>query len=249
MITNKIVFALSCLLLSSCSHSIKFANNHFAVPVTSENTGSGHISAAATGVTEVKVLNDMTSNPPRRERVIINEGVDGKVPLLLNSLGVNGSLGIIPSLEVLYNAGTWGLRWQFLNHGVTPDQWVAAFQVGYGTNEQSSSVSGSTGTDSAKSEVKSRQAALSVGYRFAELVPYMSYVLNAHEVKTQVQDAGGLSFGPYEDKGDHQSISWGVTSYKKGVDYGFEATLTKIDWQRSVEMGQFSVGGKIGYAW
>ena len=248
MKTNKILFAIGGLILCSCSHNLKFANNHFAVPVTAENTWSGHISAAATCVTNVIVINDFTSNPPRRDKVQINENIDASDLTFINNLGLNGSLGVIPSLEVFYSVGTWGLRWQFLNHGVTPDQWVATAQLGYGTNEQSTNVSGNAGYDSAKSEITTKQAALSVGYRLAEIVPYFSYVYNVHDVKTNVLDAG-TTFGPYDDKGVHQSLSLGLTSYKRGIDFGAEASLTKVNWDRSDESGQFSVGGKIGYAW
>lgn len=245
---NKLLFAMGSLFLCSCSHSLKFVNNHFAVPITAENTWGGHVSATAAGVTSVTVVNDITSEPPRRDEVLINTDISADNAVVFWTLGLNGSLGLFPSVEVFYNMGTWGLRWQFLNHGLTPDQWVAATQVGYSSNEQSTTVSGNSGSDSAKSEIKSKQAAISVGYRFAEVVPYMSYVYNAHDVTTNVRNAGG-AFGPYEDKGVHQSLSWGVTSYKRGLDFGAEATLTKIDWDRSSESGKFTIGGKMGYAW
>lgn len=248
MTKNNFLFCISFLGLCSCSHNLKFANNHFVVPVTAENSWNGHISAAATGVTNVTVINDITTNPPVRNKVLINEEVNASDALFLNNFGVNGSLSLLPSLEAYVSMGTWGLRWQFLNHGMTRDQWVAAVQVGYGSKEQSTNISGNSGYDTAKSEIKTKEAGISVGYRMLDIVPYGSYVYNAHDVKTTVEDAGA-SFGPYDDHGVHQSISLGLTSYRRGIDYGAEVSMTQIEWDRSDVSGQLSLGGKIGYAW
>ena len=155
----------------------------------------------------------------------------------------------MPSLEAYYSVGTWGLRWQFLNHGSTPDQWVAAVQAGHGRRDESNAVSSNGATDSATSDIVTKEAALSVGYRLEKSVPYVSYVYNVHDVTTNVKDTGGAKFGPYDDHGVHQSLSLGITTYQKGADFGLEASITQIEWDRSNVMGQFSVGGKIGLSW
>jgi hypothetical protein len=244
MMTNKIFFALTAVCLCSCSHNLKFANNHFAVPVTSENQWGGHMSAAGTGIINVTVIDNISTNPPSRAKVSIDEHIDASDAFFLNNIGLSAALSPLKSLDIFYDASVFGLRWQFLNHDPGVDQWVASVQAGYGSRSQGTE----SNVDKADSDIKTKQVGASVGYRLENVVPYLAYVHEVHDVSTKVTNGSG-AFGPYDDHGVHSSLALGVTSVHRGLQFTVELSGTSIKWDRAEEAGHGSFGGTIGYAW
>lgn len=239
------------LLLCSCSHNLKFSTNHFAVPVTAETQWGGHASIGASGTTTVAVIGDITSNPPERDKVYINQPTS----YILNDdiytvrVGLDAALSVFPSVEIYADNGIYGVRWQFLNHGPTPDQWVAAVQAGLGKNDQGRSVTWNTSTAEAKSEIESKQFAISVGYKLpVGSVPYVSYIYQVNDVKTKVTN-GNTTYPDYHDRGVHQSAAIGMASYHRGLSFAVEYAMLDLDWERADRATQTSLGGNIGWAW
>ena len=249
MMTNKFLLAIAFVSLTACGHNLRFAANHFAVPVTAESQWGGHVAVGATGVTNITVIQDITTNPPNRDKVLINESWDTGT-IYSHKIDVNASLSIYDALEVYSDSNVYGLRWQFLNHNQTPEQWVAAVQAGYGQRSQGTDISSSNGDYSnAESKIKSTQVGLSVGYKLpVGSVAYGSYVYENHEAETKVDSNDG-NFGPYNDRGVHQSLGFGLASYHRGLNFAVEYSFNNIAWDRAASTGQNSLGGNIGYAW
>lgn len=245
----KALFGFTLLvLLSGCSHTINFRASHFAIPVTGEDQWSGHVALVGASVTKVTVINDITSNPPNRSSLLINESVDAGDLMFFNNLGLDASLTVFKSIDLYMDNGLFGLRYQFLNHGAAAQNWVASLQGAYGKKEVSTSEGSSGSTDAeAKSKVTTSQAGISLGYKLEKIVPYISYIYESHDVSTDVTNTHG-NFN-YKDKGIHQYYSIGIASHGKGLDYGIEYTRVNIDWNRSNTQGQDAMAVKLGIAW
>lgn len=243
------LLVISLGLLCSCSHNLKFPANHFAVPVTAETQWGGHVAVGASGTTTITVVDDITSNPPNRNKVYINERTDLEDSLYVTRIMLDGALSVLPSLELYADGGVYGLRWQFLNHDPDEHQWVAAVQAGAGGTRQSRSVTSSFGSGEASSDIQSKQAALSVGYTLPSgSVPYVSYLYQVNDVTTKVTNSFG-SFPDYHDRGVHQSLALGITSYGRGLHFTIEYAFLDLAWDRAARTGQSSLGGNIGFAW
>nr|WP_295905387.1 hypothetical protein [uncultured Bdellovibrio sp.] len=246
----KALFGFALLVLvSGCSHTINFRASHFAVPVTGENQWSGHIAGVGSAVTKITVVNDITSNPPTRSSLKVNEDVDVGDLMMINNIGVDASLTVFKATDITLDNSLFGLRYQFLNHGAGPQNWVASIQGAYGERTTSKSQDSGSSESKAESKVKTAQAGLSLGYKLEKIVPYISYIYESNEVKTDVTNPHG-SFGPYNDKGIHQYYSIGLTSYGKGIVYGIEYSRLSIDWDRANNIeGQDAMAVKLGFAW
>lgn len=247
------IFILRSLLMvvgvCGCAHSIDFRSNHFASPVVSDKQWGGHAAAVGGGVTRVTLSNDTTTNPPTRDKVSINEDVNVTDFLLLNLVSFDASLNVLNGVDLFVDGVYSGVRYQFLNAGAGNDLWVGALHGGYAnytkTTTQSSSASSEVKT---MAEVTSSQAGLSLGYKFANVVPYFSYILEEHSVSSKVQNSYG-SFGPYIDGGKHYYYSLGFSSFEPGLKYAVEISLIDIYWQRSEHRQQTSSAFKLGYQW
>ncbi|WP_374074759.1 hypothetical protein [Bdellovibrio bacteriovorus] len=247
----KALFGFALLvLLSGCSHTINFRASHFAVPVTGENQWSGHVAAVGTAVTKITVVNNIETNPPTRDNLKVNDDVDIGDLMMIHSVGIDASLTILKSLDITLDNSLFGLRYQFLNHGAGPQNWVASIQGAYGQRDSSTSEGTSGGTTAeAKSKVTTSQAGISLGYKLEKIVPYISYIYESHEVKTDVTNTHG-AFGPYNDKGIHQYYGIGLASHGKGLVYGIEYNRINIDWDRAINHEpQDALGIKFGFAW
>lgn len=249
MMTNKFILSIVFLVLCSCSHNLKFSANHFAVPVTAEHQWGGHAAVSVSGTTTVTVIDDISADPPNRNKVLINERSDLTGEVFVARVGLNGALSLVPSLEAYVDSSIYGLRWQFLNHGPTPDQWVGAVQAGIGSTTQGSNLTDSSNTYSAESKINSKQFALSVGYKLpVGSLPYLSYVYEVHDAKTIVK-RNSTPYPEYEDHGVHQSLAIGMASYTRGLSFAVEYAFLDIAWDRAARTGQGSLGGNIGFAW
>lgn len=237
-------------MLSACSHTINLRSNHFASPVVADNQWSGHMAGAATGVTTITVVNNYTTNPPDRTSVEVNKDLDAASLLLLTNIGFDASISLVKSLELYLDSSLYGLRWQFLNHGATTDSVVASIQGAYGTKSKTSSESDANNvvTAEAKSDVTTTQYGGSIGYRFAKIAPYVSYIHETHSVKTTVTN-NGTTFGPYDDKGVHDYYSIGMTTVGPGLSLALEYSMININWDRASKAYQNAVGAKLGFAW
>lgn len=235
---------------SACTHTIKFRTSHFALPITAEHQWGGQVAASSSSVTAVTLVNDFTSNPPTRTKVRVNEDADAEDVFFLgifSSVGLHGNLAVLNSLDVFIENSILGLRWQFLNHGSTSETWVAALQGGVGNRSESESIEGGGNISSVSSKIRTTQAGISIGYQYAQVVPYISYIQEKHEVTTDIDNQGG-TFN-YEDNGTHQHISLGITKKPKDLTYAFELTHTLINWDRGTPTTQNGLAAKLGFAW
>lgn len=245
----KTLFALSLLFfLSACSHTLKFRASHFAVPVTGENQWDGYAALVGAAVTKVTVIENIETNPPTRNSVKINEDVDAADLVFANNIGVDAGLTVWKGIDLFLDNSLVGFRYQFLNHGAGPHNWVASLQGAYGQKDNTSSITSGGSTSEAKSKIITSQAGISLGYKLEHVVPYLSYIYESHDASTDVTNNSG-SFGPYKDNGIHQYYSVGITSHERGFLYGVEYSRIQIKWDRSEEKPQDSMGLRFGFAW
>lgn len=245
-----VFFAL--FALSACSHTIKFRASHFAIPITSEKQWGGQVAISGSSVTKVSLVNDYTTNPPTRTDVGINRDSDLDVDETFfagafSAVGLDANLSILNSLDLYSESSLIGLRWQFLNHGSTSETVVAAIQAGVASREESESITSGGNTSTAKSKIRTNQLGISVGYQYANVVPYISYVREKHEVTTDITNTGG-NF-EYKDEGTHQYLAVGLTKRLKALTYAIEYTRVLAKWERSEEKSQGALAARIGIAW
>lgn len=247
----KALFVLFSLFLSACSHSISLRASHFAVPVVGENQWSGHAAIVAASETRVTVIDDITSNPPVRNKVRINEDFDAGDMFAANNIGFDASLSVYKGIEIYMDNFLWGARYQFLNNGPQTGVWVGSLQGAFGTKSESTddfSVNQSTPQSEAKSSITTSQAGISLGYKFQHVVPYFSYIYEAHKIETDVKNNHG-SFGPYTDEGIHSYYSLGLSTHRRGLRIAAEYSYIDIKWKDSNQTGQGAYGMKVGFAW
>lgn len=246
------LFALSLLSLSACSHSISMRASHFNMPVVSNEQWQGHAAVVFTSDTRVTLVNDINANPPLRDKVQINSDVDAGDLFGANNIGFDASLSIFKGIEVYLENFLWGARFQFLNHGTQNRVWVGSIMGAYGTKNETTTddfyIGNNTTDAKAKSEVTTSQAGISVGYKYEHIVPYFSYIYEAHKVKTNITSTNG-TFGPYDDEGNHNYYSVGLSTHQKGLRAAIEYSHINIKWDRSNQESQDAFGLKIGFAW
>lgn len=245
---KKHLFLVLPLLLTACTHTINFRASHFATPVVADKQWGGHIAAVGSGVTKVTVVNDVTTNPPARTSVDVNKDASVADMLGVTFFSLDASLHIWNGTEIYLDGPLLGFRYQFLNHGAGENVWVGALQGAYAQRTVSTSSTNSNIESKADSKVTTSQAGISLGYKVSQIVPYFSFIYEAHEVTTNVTNGNG-SFGPYPDKGNHQYYSLGLSSYERGFTYAVEYNMITISWDRSENAYQNAVGAKLGYAW
>ena len=206
-----ILTPIAILSLSGCAQTVDLRASHFAVPVVPERSFSGSVQMAAVSKTRVRLVENYQSNPPVDGATKINEDASFKDILFpITNLSFDLKLALAAGAEIYTQGAMFGLRWQVLNHGAGTDKWVAAIHGATGAFRSTISV-GSPPTSEASSQVKSAQGGVSVGYRFHDVTPYVSYIYEHHDATTDVKNPGG-TFGPYEDSGYHQYATFGVTS-------------------------------------
>lgn len=241
------LFLFVLLVLVGCGHTLEFRNNTFFSPVTGNRSWAGNVNNAFTSATPVTVINDITTSPPTRSAVTFEDTTDS-IPILdLLNLDPNVQLTLLPSLDIFSGPTSYGIRWQFLGNGPQTGL-VAAVQVG--TNDRTdSTVKTSQGTQAKSSaKIATSESGLSVGYQFASVAAYVSYVKDFHTVKTTVNNSAS-SFGPYTDKGEHSITSIGLNKTTTGFYYGIEYSLIQVVWNSTQKDQQYSSGVRLGFAW
>lgn len=237
--------------LSACTHTIKFRASHFAVPITGERQWNGKAAIVGSSVTKVTLVNDITTNPPVRNTIRINDNLDVEDVAfagIFDAVGFDASLSIINSVDAYLDNTLLGLRWQFLNHGNNSDAWVASIQGAMGNRDSTDSYSSSGNEASAKSKIKTTQAGLSLGHKFGTVAPYISYIHENHSVSTSVDNNSG-SYN-YDDSGVHTYYSLGVTSTAPtGFTFAVEYSHILIDWDRADLAKQDALAARVGFAW
>ncbi len=241
---------LGLLLLSSvsCTHTIDFRTSHFASPVVGDEQWSGHLAAVGSGVTKITVVNDIETNPPTRSALEVNKDVNVADLIGASNVSADFSLNVWREFDIFLDGSLAGIRYQFLNHGKQDRVWVGALHGAFAQRTTSTSSTKSGIESKAESKVTTSQAGISLGYKFAAVVPYFSYILESHEVSTNVTNGGG-KFGPFEDKGTHYNYSIGLSSHHRGISYAIEYNMIEISWDRAERAYQNSAGAKIGFAW
>lgn len=246
-----IIVSLLAFISLGCAQTIDLRASHFAVPVVSNNDWSPQLHGSFTSNTSIGVLSDYTSNPPIEGNIQINANVDWVDVLLpgFKNIGLDGSLSLKYGFEAFLHGSKIGLRWQFLNHGEAPGKWVSALHVSTGSTGKSLS-QGDPATSETQSVASTNQVGVSVGYTFDKIVPYFSYILENHDVKTDVKNSGG-DFGPYKDKGEHTYYTMGITApITRGFVYTLELSGIGMNWNNSETKGwQNSLGLRLGYSW
>ncbi|UXR64592.1 hypothetical protein EZJ49_16130 [Bdellovibrio bacteriovorus] len=247
------LFALSLLSLSACSHSISLRASHFNMPVVVNEQWQGHAAIVMASETRVTLVNDINANPPLRDKVLINNDVDASDFVAgANNVGFDASLSVFKGLELYVENFLWGARFQFLNHGTQNRVWVGSIMGAYGTKSETTtdefSVGSNTTDAKAKSDITTSQAGISLGYKYEYVVPYFSYIYEAHNVKTNITSTNG-TFGPYKDDGIHGYYSLGLSTHQKGFRAAIEYSHIDIKWDRSDRETQEAFGLKLGYAW
>ncbi len=201
--------------------------------------------------TRVTVLDDISANPPVRTKVRINEDVDIGDTVAANNIGFDVSLTVYNGIEIYMENLLWGAKYQFLNNGPENNVWVGSAQGAYGTKSESTDdlvVSGASSNAEASSDVVTSQAGISLGYKFNRIVPYFSYIYEAHKIETKVKSIHG-NFGPYDDEGVHSYYSLGISSHGPGLRLAFEYSYIDIKWTDSPRTHQGALGLKVGFDW
>jgi hypothetical protein len=243
--TKKILFYAVLFFEFGCSHTIDFRAVHFITPTTGENTWDGEFSGIiASATTKVSVINDIQTNPPSRTSVDINEDYDIADLFMLHNIGTDLKVTTFKGLDLVLEDSVLSLKYQFLNSGAKASSWVASIQAGMGSRKSITKKD----SDEAESVVKTTSAAISIGYVFEKVIPYLSYLKENHDVSTTVVNTNG-NFGPYDDMGTHEAAALGVTSYSKGFTWAIEYDLLNIKWDRGEKTNQEAFGVKLGYAW
>lgn len=235
--------------MTGCAQTVDLRASHFAVPTVGDRSFSGHANLAAVSKTRVRLVENYQSNPPVDGEVKINE--DASVSDFIfpvSNLSLDLRLALAAGAELYSQGSKVGLRWQVLNHGAGDHKWVAAIQGASGSFRSTTSVGSSPSTSEASSQVKTTQGGFSLGYRFQEVTPYVSYIYENHEATTDVKNPNG-TFGPYLDSGYHQYISIGLTSSGTGFSFGLEVSSVMIAWSGGVTAHQSSTGARLGWSW
>ncbi len=237
------ICGLGLFLNLGCSHIVSIRDSHFAVPFVSEKQWSGHVALVASSNTNVTLINDVNSNPPRRDSLVFNEVSVGDL-FGVNFLSVDGGLHIWRGIEVYIEGSRLGFKQQFLNHGAGEGKWVGAL-LG---SARDGKISTQDNSSFAETRLLTTQAGISLGYRYTHVVPYFSYIFENHEASTIVKNNFG-SFGPYLDLANHQYYALGISSVDQGLKYAAEVGIIAIHWDRPLKTVHSSVGLKLGYAW
>jgi hypothetical protein len=233
------------VLSISCSHTVDFKTSHFAVPHVDEGNWGGSISTSVGAPSKITFVDDISTNPPTRNGIGINEDVDLGTLLLLDTIFIEAELGLgSSSFELFHEKGINGLRWQFWGFGSGKNQWVATVQGGAGSFSDQTTEN----TDTANTKITSMQKGMSIGYKTEKSIIYVSYIKNEHSGSTDVVNTNG-SFGPYEDEGVHQHYGIGVSTYGPGILLGVEYNFIQLDWDGVSRKNQETVAARIGYSW
>jgi hypothetical protein len=243
---NKFLFLLSSFgFLSACSHSIDLRSAHFLTPTVSENQWDGSIALSGAKPTKVTLIDDISTTPPLRSGVKINDPSQANVDdlFLLNAVGFDFNLSLLPSLELAVDNYTYGLKWQLLNHRQPLGNIIASVLAAYGSKTQETD---SNGAES-KTKVTTSRAGLSIGYGMRYLSPYVSYIYEEHKADTDVTNAA-LAYS-YNDSGRHNNYSFGLTTMGKGLNFAVEYNYIEIDWETAAKAYQNDVGVRLGVEW
>lgn len=245
-----IVLGICLLLISACTHSIKIKGARFVAPITAKEKWGGFASISGGADTTITLVENIDGNPPTRNPIKVNQDIDAGDFLGFNYIGFEAGLSILKSVELYLDNTLFGLRWQFLNHGAGADHWVATIQAGYTSGSQGTSYEESSGSSTASSDITKTQGGLSFGYLVNEnILPYVSYLYETYDVETKVTNSNG-SFGPYDDKGNHQFIGLGIMNPYKGFLWAVEYNMILIDWDRATTGEQQDlVALRLGGSW
>lgn len=236
---------LSGLFLSACSSTVNIRSVHFAVPYVSPHDFKPRASVAGSIKNRVKLLEDISTNPPVQGSVSLNRDSDmGALLWPLTSLSLDLGLSLTKGTEIYSNGTLLGLKWQFLNHDYGENMWVSTIHAA-GSQTQESYRDGESEADTA---IKTRQAGISIGYLFTEFVPYISYIYEGHDTKTKVKNSADR-FGPYNNSGIYNYVNVGIAKVSRGLSFAVEASSFSAIWDKGETHHYVSTGFRLGYQW
>lgn len=222
-------------------------------PTVPDEIWSGHLELVATPQSRITLTEDSSTSPPKRDNVKINEDLDFvDVIFPYKNLSLDAGLSVAKGLEIALNGSVFGLKYQFLNHG-QENKWVASGFIGAGGHSQDSNrtsdPNNTNGVITTEAEIKTLRIALSLGYRYRYLTPYLSLLSEKHEVDSKITNSHGI-FENLKDKGQHHAASIGVSTSKRGLSFAAEYSLLMIDWERAEEKPvQSAFGVRMGASW
>lgn len=238
-----LLIGLNSLLISCASHTLRFPSSYFVTPYVSDDQWSGHVAATLSEPAKVELINDIDTNPPRRDKIELNQD-DIRNLILFGYGGLSASLVVWPKLSIDIKNDVTQIKWQFLNPRAKNNQWVASAVIGGSSSKVTTE---RNGTSKAETTITGSQLGLSVGYLTAKAIPYISILQNEYNTRTDVHNTHG-DFGPYKENGKHLIGSIGVVSYGKGFYSGIEYSVTDMSWNQAKDTHQ-NLGLLLGYAW
>lgn len=227
----------------SCTHTIDIRSSHFLTPKTGDEQWSGSVSFSGSQPTKITLVDDISANPPVQDPININKNLSVSDIFIFTSMDLNFNISVYPSLELLINTSTYGLKWQFLNHGSSSDAWVASIMGAMG----SSTSSQTSNADRSESTLNTSRYGVSVGHTFNYVLPYVSYINEQHKTTTQVNNSHGR-FGDYKNTGRHEYLTVGLSTAKTGFKAALEYNMINILWD-DVKGYQNTVGLLLGFEW
>ncbi len=245
-----IKYLIVLICFTSCAHVIEFRSSHFLTPTVSDQQWGGSFSLSAATPSKVRVVDNISGNPPVVGNVVVNDDITISDALLLGKLGMDFNLSLFPSLEAYLTGSTYGLKWQFMNHAKYDHNWVGSLMVGLGGRSISDSIEQSgQPEEKVTSKVSTQKVGLSLGYaKSKSFTPYVSYVHEQHKVKTEVDNSHG-HFGPYENEGQHDYATIGLSTKYDGILAAIEYNFIFLDWKDAEYKKHNTIGLLFGIQW
>lgn len=250
---NLFLLIIAPLAFGACSHSISFRGNHFVTPTVSKGKWGGNFSLAGFQTAPLQVADNIYSSSPDGTPIPGADGSTGSNFITtgfgLNNIGFNGELTPFEHLSVYMDGTVFGLKWQFIKASPA-SQWVAAAQLGFASNSEESNETWISNSATISSQMERTQAALSLGYEFNSVIPYLSAVYEGAKVKTDLTNNFGVwnfnasGTNMYYSVGLYTSERWILKNLRLGAEY----SLVQMQWQGKSH-NQSSIGGTVGVAW
>jgi hypothetical protein len=96
---NKISKLVLFFFLSSCTHTIDLRTSHFLTPSVSETQWGGSVGFSGAQPSKITLVDDITTNPPLRTGVKINEDTTMSDVFMFSGFGFDFNLSPYTSLE------------------------------------------------------------------------------------------------------------------------------------------------------
>lgn len=255
MIERILAYALILLITSACATVARLPSSSHQIPETSGRLWGGNVGLNLARSIPITVINDPTTTPPTRNRIVVGEDRNFATSLfMIDSFAGSAydfSLGLTERLDIYLNR-TFGLRAMVLGKP-GENGWRMTLFAG----PLSEDLANSTSTDS-QTRIKSTgiEGGLSVGYRSSEMfLTYLTLTSRGSAAEIQINQPGGEF--KYDDKFSHYIATLGLQGGRNlylraeiSANYvawsGYSETLGEEISDAGTEWGA-TLGG--GYRW